>query len=104
PGMVENWRAGGGAAAEAMVPGLAPGRPALTWRGGKSTLGRSLTGNGGWARRPKMSRPAMSSVVMTGRLMKRSVFIVKRPRAGRERGPTPSHLLWIPARVGADHR
>src|SRR5215467_5859926 len=45
PAMVENCRSSGVATAEAMVSGLAPGRLALTWTVGKSTLGRSLTGS-----------------------------------------------------------
>ena len=45
PAMVENCRSSGVATAEAMVSGLAPGRLAVTWMVGKSTLGRSLTGS-----------------------------------------------------------
>src|SRR5215475_3818131 len=45
PAMVENCRSSGVATAEAMVSGLAPGRPAVTWMVGKSMLGRSLTGS-----------------------------------------------------------
>jgi hypothetical protein len=45
PGMVENCRSRGVATDAAMVSGLAPGRLAVTWMVGKSTLGRSLTGN-----------------------------------------------------------
>ena len=44
PAMVENCLSSGVATAEAMVSGLAPGRLAVTWMVGKSTLGRSLTG------------------------------------------------------------
>ena len=44
PAMVENCFSSGVATAEAMVSGLAPGRVAVTWIVGKSTLGRSLTG------------------------------------------------------------
>ncbi len=44
PAMVENCRSSGVATADAMVSGLAPGRLAVTWMVGKSTLGRSLTG------------------------------------------------------------
>src|SRR5881396_3603954 len=44
PAMVENCFSSGVATAEAMVSGLAPGRLAVTWIVGKSTLGRSLTG------------------------------------------------------------
>ncbi len=45
PAMVESWFSRGVATADAMVSGLAPGRLALTWMVGKSTLGRSFTGN-----------------------------------------------------------
>ena len=45
PGMVENCRSSGVATADAMVSGLAPGRPADTEIVGKSTSGRSLTGS-----------------------------------------------------------
>ena len=45
PAMVENCRSRGVATAEAIVSGLAPGRLAMTWIVGKSTLGRSLTGS-----------------------------------------------------------
>ena len=45
PATVANWRSSGVATAEAMVSGLAPGSEAFTWRVGKSTLGRSLTGS-----------------------------------------------------------
>src|SRR5512137_2527277 len=44
PAMVENCLSSGVATADAMVSGLAPGRFAVTWIVGKSTLGRSLTG------------------------------------------------------------
>ena len=45
PGMVVNCRSSGVATEAAMVSGLAPGRLAYTWRVGKSTLGKSLTGS-----------------------------------------------------------
>ena len=45
PAMVENCCSSGVATAEAIVSGVAPGRPAPTWMVGKSTLGRSLTGS-----------------------------------------------------------
>ena len=45
PAIVENCRSRGVAMADAMVSGLAPGRPAVTWMVGKSTFGRSLTGS-----------------------------------------------------------
>ena len=45
PAIVVNCRSSGVATAEAIVSGLAPGRLAMTWIVGKSTLGRSLTGS-----------------------------------------------------------
>ncbi len=45
PEMVENSFSSGRATADAMVSGLAPGRFALTWIVGKSTVGRSFTGS-----------------------------------------------------------
>ena len=45
PAMVENCFSSGVATAAAIVCGLAPGKPADTVIVGKSTLGRSLTGN-----------------------------------------------------------
>src|SRR5262249_14297818 len=75
PAIVENCRSRTVATAEAIVSGLAPGRLAATWMTGKSTFGRSLTGSWRYAMAPKMSKAAMTSVVMTGRRMKRSVFI-----------------------------
>ena len=43
PAMVVNCFSSGVATEEAIVSGLAPGRPAETWIVGKSTLGKSLT-------------------------------------------------------------
>ena len=45
PAIVENCFSSGSATDDAIVSGLAPGRPALTWMVGKSTVGRSLTGS-----------------------------------------------------------
>ena len=45
PAMRPNWRSSGVATDEAMVSGLAPGRPALTPITGKSTLGSEATGS-----------------------------------------------------------
>jgi hypothetical protein len=45
PAIVENSRSSGVATADAMVSGLAPGSDAFTLIVGKSTFGRSLTGN-----------------------------------------------------------
>src|SRR6478735_6137338 len=45
PAMVENCFSSGVATEDAIVSGLAPGRFAVTEMVGKSTVGRSLTGN-----------------------------------------------------------
>src|SRR5271156_1005870 len=44
PAMRPNWRSSGVATAEAMVSGLAPGKPAPTPIVGKSTCGNGATG------------------------------------------------------------
>ena len=45
PAMAANCFSSGVATDAAIVSGLAPGRLALTWIVGKSTVGRSLTGS-----------------------------------------------------------
>ena len=70
--MVANCFSSGSATAEAMVSGLAPGRPACTWMVGKSTVGRSLTGNNWYDITPNTVMPSMISVVVIGRRMKRA--------------------------------
>src|SRR5260370_11919156 len=45
PATVENCFSSGVATAAAIVSGLAPGNDAFTWIVGKSTFGKSLTGN-----------------------------------------------------------
>src|SRR3954467_1596665 len=44
PAMSENWRSSGCATLDAIVSGLAPGRLARTWMGGKSTWGKGRDG------------------------------------------------------------
>ena len=72
PAIVANCFSSGSATADAIVSGLAPGRPAFTWMVGKSTVGRSLTGSSRYAITPKTTMPSMMSVVVIGRLMKRA--------------------------------
>ena len=67
-----------------MVSGLAPGKAAETWMVGKSTFGRSLTGNARYPATPNSTIPIISSAVMTGRVMKISVNFI-----GRCRGHLP---------------
>src|SRR4051812_16536942 len=70
PAIVENWRSSGVATALAIVSGFAPGSDALTLIVGKSTFGRSLTGNCRYAMIPNSRMASITSVVMTGRRMK----------------------------------
>ena len=44
PAMRPNWRSSGVATAEAIVSGLAPGKPELTETVGNSTCGKGATG------------------------------------------------------------
>jgi hypothetical protein len=81
PEIVENWRSSTVATAEAIVSGLAPGSSAVTWMVGKATLGSVDTGSNRCAAKPKMSIPAMTSTVMTGRRTKGSEKFMKRPPA-----------------------
>ena len=72
PAIVENCFSRGKATAAAIVSGAAPGSDALTWMVGKSTVGRSLTGNCWYAIAPNTMMPSMSRIVVTGRWMKTS--------------------------------
>ncbi len=87
--MVENCFSKGVATADAIVSGLAPGRLALTLIVGKSTFGRSLTGSRRYAIKPNTRIPDMTSVVMTGRLMKRSEMFTCRPPLPAPAPPCP---------------
>src|SRR6202163_3730347 len=86
PETVANWRSSGVATAEAMVSGLAPGSEAFTWRVGKSTLGRSLTGSARYPAMPNNIIPIMTNAVITGRLIKISVIFMG------QQGPKPMTL------------
>ncbi len=57
----------GAATAEAMISGLAPGKPAPIVMVGKSTCGRGETGRNLNATAPARAIAAVSSVVPTGR-------------------------------------
>jgi hypothetical protein len=76
PAMVENCRSRGVAMAEAIVSGLAPVRLALTRIVGKSTFGRSLTGNSLYPIMPKSRIAIMMRVVITGLRMKSSEIFI----------------------------
>ena len=69
PAMRPNWRSSGVATEEAMVSGLAPGRPADTVMDGKSTCGSGETGRNWYAIAPDRPSATVSSVVATGRSM-----------------------------------
>src|SRR5208337_912578 len=69
PAILPNWRSRGVATEEAMISGLAPGRPAPTEIVGKSTWGRGETGNSRKATAPASAMAAVRSVVATGRRM-----------------------------------
>src|SRR3990172_8568189 len=80
PAIVENCLSNGVATADAIVPGLAPGRFAVTSIVGKSTFGRSLTGRRRYPATPKRSIASITSVVMMGRRIKISdIFISAKP-------------------------
>src|SRR5579872_4805146 len=67
PAMRPNCRSSGVATAEAMVSGLAPGRPAFTEIEGKSTCGSGAIGRKLYATAPEIPRATVSRVVATGR-------------------------------------
>jgi hypothetical protein len=64
---VVNCRSSGVATADAMVAGSAPGRLALTSRVGKSTVGRSDTGNARYDTIPNRAIAAIRRLVAIGR-------------------------------------
>src|ERR1035438_4863083 len=70
--MRPNWRSNGVATEEAMVSGLAPGKPAETEMVGKSTCGRGDTGSMRKATAPARDMAITRSVVAIGRRMKGS--------------------------------
>ncbi len=70
PAMRPNWRSSGVATEEAMVSGLAPGRPAPTAMVGKSIDGSGATGRKRKATTPERKMAMVISVVATGRLIK----------------------------------
>src|SRR5882724_12549410 len=70
PAMRPNWRSSGVATEEAIVSGLAPGRPAPTAMVGKSICGSGATGRKRKATAPERKMAKVISVVATGRLIK----------------------------------
>src|ERR1039457_5510663 len=75
-----NWRSSGVTTDEAMVSGLAPGKPACTEIVGKSTCGRGDTGN-----IRKATAPASQKAP---------------PARGRAPGPSKKHLGYFRGFVG----
>jgi hypothetical protein len=67
-----NWRSSGVATEEAIISGLAPGKPADTDIVGKSTWGNGDTGSKRKATAPAKNTATTRSVVATGRRMKGS--------------------------------
>jgi hypothetical protein len=85
PAIVESFFSIGVATEDAMVSALAPLRLAVTTIVGKSTLGRALIGNCRYPTIPKIMMAAISSVVMTGRLMHSSDKFIDWPPRWRPR-------------------
>src|SRR5208337_1165003 len=69
PAILPNWRSRGVATEEAMISGLAPGKPAPTEIVGKSIWGSGETGNSRKATAPASAMAAVRRVVATGRRM-----------------------------------
>src|SRR5450432_27070 len=69
PAIRPNWRSSGVATAEAIVSGLAPGKPAPTEMVGKSTCGSGATGKNLKATAPERKIAKVISEVATGRRM-----------------------------------
>src|SRR5271157_2171176 len=67
-----NWRSSGVATEEAMVSGLAPGKPAPTETVGKSTWGSGDTGSSRKATAPASDTATTRRVVAIGRRIKGS--------------------------------
>ena len=77
PAIRPNCRSRGVATADAIVSGLAPGKPAETWMTGNSTCGSGATGRKSKASAPAISSAAANNDVPTGRLMNGAeIFIV----------------------------
>ena len=88
-----NWRASGVATDEAMVSGLAPGKPADTETVGKSTWGRGDTGRSRKATAPAKVMAMRRSVVATGLRIKGSeIFTGKKFKWQKAKGKIQIHL------------
>jgi hypothetical protein len=67
PAMRPNCRSSGVATDDAMVSGLAPGKPAFTLITGYSTCGIGATGSRVYASMPAINSPIANNEVATGR-------------------------------------
>src|SRR5579859_1890871 len=90
--MRPNCRSSGVATDEAMVSGLAPGRPAFTLITGYSTCGIGATGRRKYARTPAINSPIASNDVATGRRINGAeMFIEHYPERSEE--PLPAYTI-----------
>src|SRR5579871_512782 len=90
-----NWRSSGVATEDAIVSGLAPGRPALTEIVGKSTCGRGDTGRMRKATAPASAMATVSKVVATGLWTKGAeIFMHDSAKALSAGGRRPTEMMW----------
>src|SRR5271157_5619019 len=87
PAILPNWRSRGVATEEAMISGLAPGKPAPTEIVGKSTCGSGDTGNSRKATAPASAMAAVRRVVATGRRINGEERLIRNQSAGTASGP-----------------
>src|SRR5208283_5391260 len=88
--MRPNWRSKGVATDEAMISGLAPGKPALTEIVGKSTWGSGDTGRRRKATAPASDTAMIRRVVAIGLRMKGSeIFMTYPAGTGSDPGRVP---------------
>src|SRR4249920_3525902 len=79
PAMRPNCRSRGVATDDAIVSGLAPGRPVDTEMDGKSTCGSGATGRKLYDTAPAMPSAMVRSVVATGRWMNGAEILMRSP-------------------------
>src|SRR5215831_12078072 len=95
--MRPNWRSSGVAMEDAIVSGLAPGKPALTEMVGKSTCGRGETGNNPNATAPASATAMESKVVAIGLRTngsERFMTVVPTPRARKIEWPAFERIVF----------
>src|SRR6185437_13278405 len=103
PGIPDKALSSGVATADAMVSGSAPGRLARTLIVGKSMFGSSLTGSMKYPNVSKITRAAMTRIVMTGRSTNRREMFIAAGRSRRRpahsavrRRPRRRCAPWLP--------